>query len=52
MHFEVVEDRLEMCKTEAREKIYLITAVVQLHMLRTKAVAAGLWKGHGKEIHI
>lgn len=42
MHFEVVEDRLEMCKTEAREKIYLITAVVQLHMLRTKAVAAGL----------
>ena len=39
MHSVVVEDRMEMYKTEARETSYLTTAMVQVHMPGTKAGA-------------
>lgn len=39
MHSVVVEDRMEMYKTETRETSYLTTAMVQVHMPGTKAGA-------------
>lgn len=39
MHSLLVEDRMEMCKTEARETSYLTIAMHQVHVPETKAVA-------------
>lgn len=38
-HSLVVEDRMEMCKTEARETSYLTIAMCQVHVPEIMAVA-------------